>query len=140
MNNLNFRQRIAQFLYGRYISYGIDLLTKILAVVCIALSIINLFLGSVIVYSLETVLFVFLFYRLFSRDIYKRQQENSKAQNFINKIKASFDLKKRMHSDRQTHVYKKCPHCSVMLRLPKRQGEHTVNCPRCKNNFSVKVK
>ena len=137
---MNFRHRIAQFFYGRYLSYGVDLLTKILAGVCIALAIINVLIGSIFIYTVQTALFIFMFYRLFSRKIFKRQEENRKAQSFFNKMKASVDLRKRMHADRQTHVYKKCPHCSVMLRLPKRRGEHTVNCPRCKNNFSVKVK
>lgn len=137
---MNFRYKIAQFLYSRYIYYGIDLLTKILAVVCIILSVINLLLGSFIVYIVETALFLWMFIRLFSRNITARQKENQITLNYINKIKGKFALKTRMRNDRQTHIYKKCPHCSVMLRLPRRPGEHTVNCPRCKNNFKVKVR
>lgn len=137
---MNFRYKIQQFLYGRYIYYGIDLLSKVLAIVCIALSVINLFLGSFLVYIVETALFVWMFVRLFSRNITVRQKENQKILNFTNKVKGKFALQKRMNNDRQTHIYKKCPHCSVMLRLPRRQGEHTVNCPRCKNNFKVKVR
>lgn len=138
MNNL--RYKFAQFMSGRYIYYGIDLLSKILVIVCIGLSVINLFLHSLIVYLLETALFFWMFYRLFSRNIQKRQQENSKAYATINKFKTAFSLRKRMHNDRETHIYKKCPHCSVMLRLPKKSGEHNVNCPRCKNNFKIKVR
>lgn len=137
---MNFRYKIQQFLYGRYIYYGIDLLTKILAVVCISLSVINLLLGSFLIYIIETALFFWMFIRLFSRNITARQNENQKALNFVNKIKGRFALQNRMRNDRQTHIYKKCPHCSVMLRLPKRPGEHTVNCPKCKNNFKIKVR
>ena len=137
---MNFRYKLQQFLYGRYIYYGIDLLTKILAIVCIALSVINLLLGSFLIYIIETGLFVWMFLRLFSRNIVARQNENQKILNFAGKIKGMFALRSRMHNDRSTHIYKKCPHCSVMLRLPKRPGEHTVNCPRCKNNFKIKVR
>ena len=137
---MNFRYKIQQFLYGRYICYGIDLLTKTLAIICVILSVINLLLGSFIVYIIETVLFIWMFVRLFSRNISARQKENQKVLNYVNKIKGKFALQNRIRNDRLTHIYKKCPHCSVMLRLPKRTGEHTVNCPRCKNNFKVKVR
>jgi uncharacterized C2H2 Zn-finger protein len=137
---MNFKYKIAEFFSGRYIYYGIDLLTKLLAAICILLSVINLFIGSYLIYLLETSLLIWMFFRLFSKNIYKRQQENSKATAMINGIKNRIAIGKRMHSDRETHIYKKCPHCSVMLRLPKKPGEHTVNCPRCKNNFKVKVR
>ncbi len=137
---MNFGYKLRQFFYGRYISYGIDLLTKVLAAVCIILSIINLIVSSLLIYLFETALFIWMFYRLFSKNIYKRQEENRKFSNIFSKIKNRFALRQRMHNDRETHIYKKCPHCSVMLRLPRRQGEHTVNCPRCKNNFKVKVR
>lgn len=137
---MNFGYKLRQFFYGRYISYGIDLLTKVLAAVCIILSIINLIVSSLLIYFFETALFIWMFYRLFSKNIYKRQEENRKFSNIFSKINNRFALRRRMHNDRETHIYKKCPHCSVMLRLPRRQGEHTVNCPRCKNNFKVKVR
>lgn len=137
---MNFRYKLSQFLYGRYMAYGIDLLTKVLAIVCILLSVINLLVSSLIIYLIETALFIWMFYRLFSKNIAKRQAENRKATDFINKIKGRFTLRKRMHTDRETHIYKKCPHCSVMLRLPRKPGEHNVNCPRCRNNFKVKVR
>lgn len=137
---MNFRYKISQFLYGRYFSYGIDLLTKFLAVFCIVLSVLNLFIGSFLVYIIETALFFYMFYRLFSRNIYKRQAENRKFSGFFGKIKGHFNFHRRRHNERQTHIYKKCPHCSVMLRLPRRAGEHNVCCPRCKNNFKIKVR
>ncbi len=137
---MNFRYKLGQLFYGRYINYGIDLLTKVLAAVCIVLSIINLFVSSLVIYLFETALFIWMFYRLFSKNIYKRQEENRKFADIFSKIKQRFALRRRMHNDRETHIYKKCPHCSVMLRLPRRQGEHTANCPRCKNNFKVKVR
>jgi uncharacterized C2H2 Zn-finger protein len=130
---MNFRYKLAQLLRGRYLSYGVDLYSKILAIICIILSVINLFLGSIIIYLVQTTLFIWLAYRLFSRNISARQKENQKILNFLT-------LKKRIHNDRNTHIYKKCPHCGVTLRLPRRPGEHNVNCPRCKNDFKVKVR
>ena len=137
---MNFRYKIQQFMYGRYVSYGIDTLTKTLAIVCISLSVINLIVASYIIHLIETALFIWMFYRLLSKNIVRRQEENQKVLSIINKVKGRFALNKRMKNERDTHIYKKCPHCSVMLRLPKRSGEHKVNCPRCKNDFKVKVR
>ena len=137
---MNFRYKLQQLLYGRYIYYGIDSLTKLLAFVCIALSVLNIFIASILIYFIETGLLLWMLFRLFSKNISARQSENRKISDLASGIKGAFVLTKRMHNDRQTHIYKKCPHCSVMLRLPKRKGEHNVNCPRCKNNFKVKVR
>ena len=137
---MNLRYKLSQFMYGRYLTYGMDLFTKILLGNCIALSFINLFIGSFLIQFVETLIFIYMFYRLFSRNVSKRMAENKKVSDFFGKIKGVFNLRRRMHNERQTHIYKKCPHCSVTLRLPRRTGEHNVNCPRCKNNFKVKVK
>lgn len=137
---MNFRYRLAQFMSGRYFRYGIDFLTKILVIVCFVLSTVNIFVGSIILYLIETMLLFWMIYRLFSKNINKRQSENLKCVNYVNKFKSIINLRRRMQNDKQTHIYKKCPHCSVMLRLPRKTGEHTVNCPRCRNDFKVKVK
>ena len=137
---MNFRYKLNQFFYGRYLSYGIDLLNRILVITCVVLSVINMFIGSLLIYLLQTALLVWMIARLLSKNISKRQAENSKLINLLGKIKGYFSLKKRIHNDRLTHIYKKCPHCAVLLRLPKKTGEHNVNCPRCKNSFKVKVR
>lgn len=137
---MNLRYKLMNFLSGRYMNYGIDLLTKVIAITCIILSVVNLFLNSIIIYIVETALFVWMFFRLFSRNINARIQENRKLTNIISKIKASKAFNERKRREKSTHVYKKCPHCSAMLRLPRKPGEHTTKCPSCKNTFKVKVR
>ena len=143
---MKFRYKIAQFLSGRYLFYGIDILTKILAIFCVILAITNIVLSifgldiiGFILYIIETIIFFWMVYRLLSKNVTARINENEKVQAFFNRIKNRSALKKRIKSERNTHVYKKCPHCKVVLRLPRRSGVHTVNCPRCKNDFSLKV-
>ncbi len=140
---MNFRYRLSQFMYGRYFTYGIDLLTKCIAVVCVILAIVGMLVDirvSLVLYLIQTALFIYIFYRLFSKNIVKRRQENLVFLRFFNKIKGNLNFQRRKQSEKETHIYKKCPHCSVMLRLPRRSGEHTVCCPRCKNNFKIKVR
>lgn len=132
--------RLRQFLYGRYITYGSDLLSKILIFSCLILAVANLFLRLVIVQVAEYALIIYFIWRLLSKNISKRQSENQKLLNFINKLKGKKEFAKRKSSEKQTHIYKTCPHCSVTLRLKRIKGEHNVICPRCKNSFKVIVK
>lgn len=137
---MGFRQRLMQFMYGRYISYGMDLLSRILIVVCIVLAVVNLFIGSILVQLIETALLFYYLFRLFSKNIAARQKENNVLVGFKNKIVRALRLEKRKFRERESHIYKTCPHCRVTLRLPRKPGRHNVNCPRCRNNFEVKVK
>lgn len=77
------------------------------------------------------ILVYLLISRMFSRNIAKRRAENEKFCGF-------FKLRRNMFRDRKTHVYRKCPKCRAVLRLPRAKGKHTVVCPRCKERFKVK--
>lgn len=123
-------------MYGRY---GYDTLSKTLlwiyAALLILYMIISLFVNEplfYVIYVIATMSLVFYtFYRTMSRNIAKRRAENEKFCGFFRLIRNKF-------RDRKTHVYRKCPHCKAVLRLPKAKGKHSVVCPRCKNRFSVK--
>ena len=132
--------KLRQFLYGRYITYGNDLLSKVLIFTCLGLAILNLFLRIVFIQIIEYALIIFFIYRLFSKNIVKRQSENAKLLKFFHKLKGKKEFAKRKYSEKETHIYKTCPHCSVTLRLKRIKGEHNVICPRCKNSFKVTVK
>ena len=80
---------------------------------------------------LTTFLIILIFFRMFSRNIAKRRRENERFCGFFKLIRNRF-------RDRKTHVYRKCPKCKAVLRLPKAKGKHTVVCPRCRERFQVK--
>ena len=140
MRNYNerpsFRERIARYMMGRY---GIDRLYYFLMAVCFILIVINLFLNSLLISLLESALIIYAFYRVMSRNIYKRQQENEKFIKLADRPKKFINLQKCKKRDKGTHVYRKCPSCKNNLRLPKEKGEHTVVCPCCKHRFNVKI-
>ena len=124
-------------MYGRY---GNDTLNKTLlwsyAVIMIAYMIVFLFVKeNAYIYLayllLSWALIGIIFFRSMSRNIPKRRRENEKFTGF-------FKLMRNKRRDRKTHVYKKCPRCKVVLRLPKAKGKHTAVCPRCQNRFEVK--
>ena len=130
------KNKLYRFMYGRY---GYDTLSKTLlwvyAGVLLAYMVISLFVESplfYVIYLISTMsLIIYIFYRTMSRNISKRRAENEKFCNF-------FKLRRNKFRDRKTHVYRKCPNCRAVLRLPKAKGKHTVSCPRCKNKFNVK--
>ena len=132
----NFKNKLYRFLYGRY---GNDALNKFLLWVYViwvlAGAVIELFTNSVwfsVFYWVSSLaLAIWMLSRSFSRNIAARRKENERFCNF-------FKLIKNKHRDRKTHVYRKCPECKVVLRLPKSKGKHFVVCPRCKNRFKVK--
>ena len=131
-----FRMRMAQFMYGRY---GIDRLYHALMWSAIVLMVLNLFVGSLLIYLLELVLITWAMFRFFSRNILKRQKENRAFCRFFGRISGWFKLQKNKHRDRKTHVYRKCPSCHRQLRLPKQKGRHTVCCPCCQKRFDIQV-
>ena len=136
MNRLKYK--IQNFLRGRY---GTDRLNKTLVWVYVAVLFVLLivsFSGAPLVLNIllnliAALLFVIIIARTFSRNIYKRQKENKAYLDFIKGIRDRI-------RDRKTHVYRKCPKCKAILRLPRAKGRHNVVCPRCKNRFRVRGK
>jgi hypothetical protein len=123
-------------MYGRY---GTDTLSTVLLYVYFAFvlicTIVSIFVRSIwfslFYYVVASALVVWMFSRMFSKNIAARKRENDKFCGF-------FKLRKNKFRDRKTHVYRKCPACKAVLRLPKAKGKHFVVCPRCKNRFEVK--
>ena len=131
------KNAIYRFMYGRY---GNDTLNKTLlwsyAALMLAYMIVFLFVEeNAYIYLayllLSWALIGIIFFRSMSRNIPKRRRENEKFTAF-------FKLMRNKRRDRKTHVYKKCPRCKAVLRLPKAKGKHTAVCPRCQNRFEVR--
>lgn len=141
------RERIAEFMCGRN---GIDSLYHFLFWTIIIISFINLFAKWWVLWVLELVLLGCAIYRVLSRNVYRRQEENriylectAKVRRLYykakRKIKNEITLIKNKWRDRKTHSYRKCPRCKNTLRLPRVKGKHRAACPCCDNRFDVKI-
>ena len=137
----NFFRRIGyglrNLMYGRN---GTDKLCYVLLVLYVLLWISSIVVAQfrlvIAVYVITALQLLVLFYwifRVFSRNVVKRRRE-------VDRFFGFFRNKRNRFRDRKTHVYKKCPHCKAMLRLPKKKGKHTVCCPACRERFSVKIR
>lgn len=131
---MKFREKLARFMYGRY---GADRLGQALLWVYLALAIGAVFFKPLNILAL--VLVAWILFRIFSKNIYKRQMENQKYLRLEGKLKSWFSLQKNKVRDRKTHRYRTCPHCKATLRLPNKKGKHTVCCPKCRKDFEVRI-
>ena len=131
---MKFRQWLMRTMAGRY---GVDQLNKALLWTYLACAVAAIFFEPF--YFATFALLVWMFFRIFSRNIYKRQSENQKYLRLIAKPRAWITLQQKKFADRKTHRYRTCPHCKATLRLPNRKGRHTVCCPKCKKDFEVRI-
>lgn len=126
------RNWLQRFMYGRY---GVDQLSIGILVVFILLTVIGIFVRIPYIEVVYVLLLVLCYFRMFSRNIYKRRAENTKFMKFWGPIASFFKRKKQHFHDRKTHKYFQCPNCKQELRVPKGKGEITVTCPKCKTKF-----
>ena len=129
-----FRERVYRFMLGRN---GTDTLCTTLTVAAFILLLIELISGWAWLSIPSLALLLYSNFRAFSRNVAKRRRENAAFCGFFRRIRGFFKLQKNKWKDRKTHIYRKCPSCKSVLRLPRAKGKHTVNCPRCHNRFEV---
>ena len=145
-----FKSKIARFFYGRY---GADQLYNamfIAELVCLFAGAVTSVLGrvseiftllSVILYALAMLLLLLTVLRFFSRNIAKRQKENAAYLRIRYRILHPVKSRRAGRpADTATHVFRACPKCKSVLRLPRQAGKHTARCPRCEKRFAVRVK
>jgi Mg2+/Co2+ transporter CorB len=126
-----------KIMYGRY---GGDNLARALLVLSFILLIVSSILPKslwflVIIAYVPTFICIF---RIFSRNIYKRQMENYKYLTIRNKMMSLFKRKSNRLKDLKTHKYFTCSNCKQSLRVPRGQGKISITCPKCKNTFKAK--
>lgn len=124
-------------MYGRY---GGDDLSKALIVLSFILIIIAGFLprslsSLVAIGYIPTLVCIF---RIFSRNIFKRRQENHKYLKIKNSVVIWSKQKLNRAKDSKTHKYFTCPDCKQKLRVPRGKGKISVTCPKCKKTFKGK--
>jgi len=134
---ISFRERLLRFWSGRN---GSDALGMTVLLLALAIDVANMFVHSIWLALPSFLLLCYCFFRMFSRNIYKRRMENQRFCKLFGPVKRFFVLRKNKRRDRKTHVYKKCPSCKKVLRLPRISGKHTVKCPCCQGRFEMKIK
>ena len=118
---------LQRFMMGRY---GVDKLNSYILWAGVAVCILSVFfrngLLDMIFFLLSYGLMFWARFRCFSRNTYKRYQENRKFLQLLERIK-----------DRE-HKYFDCPRCRQPVRVPRGKGKIAITCPKCKEKFIKK--
>ncbi len=131
-----FKDGVRNFMIGRN---GADQLSMAMLIAGIVLSLLTSITKLAIFNLLGLVILVLTIFRMFSRNLEKRRAENQKFVNF----RANFGTNSKQLMNRlknmKKYKYFKCPQCGARLRLPRKVGEVTVTCGKCKNQFKQKA-
>lgn len=123
--------------------YGMDHLNVFLIYLVFVLSFVGIFVRSAraftVLRTLAAILSVYAIFRIMSKKINDRYQENIKYLKATKPIRAEADLLTLRWKDRKTHKYIKCPVCKKVMRVPKKAGKIKVKCPRCGHEFIKRV-
>ena len=138
-----FKCAMARFMYGRN---GMDQLNRSLfslyIVLWLAGSLVGLLAESaalnVLVNGLMWILVVLLFFRMFSKNLYKRREENQKWVNWLWKMKSNHAGAKARHADKE-HKYFTCKGCKTICRVPTGKGKIIITCPKCGAKIEAKT-
>lgn len=134
---MRLRERLQRMMYGRY---GSDQLGMFCFIVYLAVWVFTIFFRnsyvSMILTALSWLFVIAYFYRFFSRNIAKRQQENQKFLSVFAKVKNYFGFIKLKFTERDgVKKLFRCPKCHQMIRVPKGRGKIAITCPKCRFEF-----
>jgi len=125
-----------RFFSGRY---GTDKFQYFLLVLYAVFCILNAFLLIDGLQILTVILFVYIFWRMMSRNFAKRRRENE----IYLKVCAEVKIGAKLLFDRVRYIktarFRRCPHCKAITKLPVNRGKHKVRCPKCSCLFDVHI-
>lgn len=124
--------RFMKWMQGRY---GGDQLSLALLILCLVLIVVTLPFGSLMIRLLPLIPLTFCYYRIFSKNKYKRQQELFKFIRLYTPLQKRFSLSLAHFKQRKSHRFFKCPKCQQTLRVPKGRGKICITCPKCHTDF-----
>ncbi|VYU10385.1 hypothetical protein [Clostridium tertium] len=133
--------------------YGIDYLTIFLLILS---SLFNIWVFTV---PLGFICLILSFFRMLSKNHYKRRSENQNFVRIVNKPLGklgmalpynsnpitindfiyAFSLLANKFKNWSKYKITKCPSCGQKLRLPRRKGKIVVTCKRCNNKFDLRT-
>lgn len=132
----SFKDKMARFMYGRY---GMDQLSRNLSLICLVLLIVTMFVRNNVIYMIALVGIVYTYFRVFSRNISRRSEENEKYLKFHYKVVGKLNKIKFRITDSKTHRIFRCPSCSQKIRVPRGMGKISIKCPKCRIEFIKKT-
>lgn len=132
---------IARFMYGRN---GLDKLGLATLWIGLGLNLLSAFVSQRFVvagnllYSVSFALEVLTLFRLFSKNLEKRREENARFLGFWSRVKGSSNGALARHNDKE-HKYFTCKSCKTICRVPVGKGNIIITCPKCGAEIKAKT-
>ena len=129
------KMALQRLMYGRN---GSDQLGRAAIVAALVLDVVSMFvirnrhlqLVGILLYWVAMVLLLYAIFRAFSKNLYKRREENSKFLQWTWKVKNGRSAAKARHAD-TAHKYFTCKNCKTICRVPVGKGKVIITCPKC---------
>ncbi len=130
------RNRLRSFMAARN---GFDQLGLALTAGALFLSLLGQVIRRSLPEFLGMVLLVWALYRMFSRNLARRQAENLWFLGRVRRLKSGVQgWFIRLRQSREYRFFQ-CPGCKNRLRVPRGKGRIHITCPRCGHRFSGKT-
>ena len=115
------RWKLQLFMRGRN---GVDELNRILTSVMLIVYVISLFTKSTVLYYISFIGLIYITYRMLSKNLYVRREENRKFVTWMETTRIRFE-------QRKDYKIFKCKGCGRNIRIPRGKGKIEVTCPMC---------
>jgi len=112
-----------------------DELSRALAVAGAILIILSLIPALRYIYILAWIVIIYTYYRCFSKNIYRRNQERDWFLKKTRKVRSRINVYRKMWIERKTHKYFRCASCHSFVRVPRGKGKIAIRCTKCSNEM-----
>ena len=150
--------KLQSFMYGRN---GTDALCWALLILGVVLNLIGSYTGLYFCSLLAYIPMCLALYRMFSRNLTKRRQENARFLRLLRREpktgETGYQQGNYYYNERQAaarkpsrvglaarlkdreHRYFRCPRCARTVRVPRGRGTIRITCPKCGERFEKKT-
>ncbi len=115
------RWKLQAFMRGRN---GMDELNRVLTYAVLIVYVISLFTQSTILYYISFIGLIYITYRMLSKNLYERREENRKFVTWMETTRIKIE-------QRKDYKIFKCKGCGRNIRVPRGKGKIEVTCPMC---------
>ena len=132
-------QWFSKFMTGRYGNDRYGLFLSIAALFPLVASMFFRGAAGIILRLIAIALIVYLYFRVLSRNIPKRQAENRAYLKIRDRVVSSVRGARSRFSQRKQYRFFRCGKCRSYLRVPRGKGKLRVHCPHCGFEFEAKA-
>lgn len=122
------RNWLIRLMEGRH---GVDYYSRFLSIAACILLVLSIFLDSTLLWVAALFLLILSYFRIFSKNEYKRAEENRRYLTLRSRVTSKFYSWKQRRSQGKDYRFFSCPDCHAKVRVPKGKGKIQITCPKC---------